>query len=201
MAVRTKTQQATLAVLRGLLRHVRTHVDNRPPAVLSSPVALQGAAETAEVDFYATPAAAGKRDISLWKDYIVGQYRANQSLASKAEARQLRTKAADALRCFEATREQRELIDRYRGGDVDAQDKRKAVARFVGLEVPKTVPLGKGDASEVAARYAASIAARLSGASSQRKTELTGIDHIKAQLYGVGALAPGGALSGTKDSR
>lgn len=75
--------------------------------------------------------------------------------------------------------------------DADAPEQRKAVARFVGLEVPEAVPLGR-DATAVTAAYSSRIA---TAASAAQLEELKGIDNIKAQYYGIEAVRPGVAAA------
>lgn len=84
-----------------------------------------------------------------------------------------------------------ELFDRYRGADADAPEQRKAVARFVGLEMP-AVPAGEGsgkarDAEGVASAYAAPLASAGAGEGGGLEG-LSGLDYVKAQLYGVEAV-------------
>ncbi len=58
------------------------------------------------------------------------------------------------------------------------------MARFVGLSIPDSVPLGAPTAHE---KYAAVMAARMSGAD-PTPTKLEGVDFLKAQYYGVAQL-------------
>ena len=74
------------------------------------------------------------------------------------------------------------MIATSKGADPDKPIQRAATARFVGLTVPEGIPLG---APLAAGKYAASVAARLSGADGVAAASLEGVDHLKAQLYGV----------------
>lgn len=73
----SRVQRKTLSHMRQLIRHVQTRVRSADP---------HGAA--------------------VWRKHIVQQYRANQSVSSKAEARQLRRAAADKLALLQAVDEE-----------------------------------------------------------------------------------------------
>ena len=53
------------------------------------------------------------------------------------------------------------------------------MARFVGLDIPDAVPVGRTPA-DFAGKYAAPLASKTVDMDS-----LTGLDNVKAQLYGV----------------
>ena len=72
------------------------------------------------------------------------------------------------------------MLALQRGADPDKEMARAAAARFVGLTIPEGVPLG---APVAAGKYAAALAARMSGDVSA--TSLEGVDYLKAQYYGV----------------
>jgi hypothetical protein len=77
-----------------------------------------------------------------------------------------------------------DLIDLTRR-DVDASDKRVHLARYVGLEVPAQVPLGARTLPEaVASKYGAKLAKRMADPAALAEN-LTGVDNLKAQLYGI----------------
>lgn len=85
------------------------------------------------------------------------------------------------------------LLERYRGGDPDSDKLRRSAARYVGLEMPAggpPLPASAGPAA-VAAKYAAPLASRaaepVGGAAGGggAASGLTGVDHLKAQLYGA----------------
>ena len=77
------------------------------------------------------------------------------------------------------------IIAASKGADPDKPIQRAATARFVGLSVPEGIPLG---APVAPGKYAASLAARLSGADPLVGAHLEGVEFLKAQLYGVGAV-------------
>ena len=87
------------------------------------------------------------------------------------------------------------LLERYRGGDPDSDKLRRSAARYVGLEMPAggpPLPASAGPAA-MAAKYAAPLASRaaepvgsaVGGAGGAARSGLTGVDHLKAQLYGA----------------
>lgn len=70
---------------------------------------------------------------------------------------------------------------RYRGGDPDSERLRRSAARYVGLEMPAAAPLAPASGPEAfATKYAAPLAARVGDLSG-----LSGVEHLKAQLYGA----------------
>lgn len=78
------------------------------------------------------------------------------------------------------------LLERYRGGDPDSDKLRRSAARFVGLEMPaagQPLPPSTG-AAAVTAKYAAPLASRV-GDGGAPASGLTGVDALKAQLYGA----------------
>lgn len=77
------------------------------------------------------------------------------------------------------------IIAATKGADPDKPIQRAATARFVGLTVPEGIPLG---APVAPGKYAASLAARLSGADPLVGAQLEGAEFLKAQLYGVRAV-------------
>jgi hypothetical protein len=196
----TRQQSKTLATLRSILRHIRT-LDNRP-----SPD--------------------GQRDVTLFTRHVMAEYRAGQRATRGAVALRQR---ADALAAyFSSVREQhvsprnvsriskrdcgasrfhkplmQALFTRYRGGDPDAPTSVRSAANFVGLQVPRDVPLGRLPA-EVSAKYAQRLQ-RATGEvvapeeapsdSASPRAHLVGVANLKAQLYGsaasVAAEAPG----------
>lgn len=77
-----------------------------------------------------------------------------------------------------------ELYHRYRGVDADSPDQRRAVARYVGLEMPEVAsPLPAASAPDA---YRTAV-------SKVELSELQGLDYVKAQLYGVDAVVSGGS--------
>ncbi len=78
-----------------------------------------------------------------------------------------------------------ELIATFRGVDPDKPQQRRAVARFVGLEMPADVPLAARTPDDVVDAYASRLTDRTADIS-----KLVGLDNMKAQYYGVNAVAP-----------
>lgn len=106
-----------------------------------------------------------------------------------------------AVRCLTArhytlspvTLSPQDLIILYRGGDPDSERMRKSAARYVGLEMPVSTPLAQETTPEAfATKYADSIAARVGDLS-----QLQGLDHLKAQLYGADFREDKAASEGT----
>jgi hypothetical protein len=159
----TKVQLKTLSVLRGILRHVRQDLDVRPIATTVDGVV------------------AGKKDVSEFSSYIMQQYRAGQQLADRSKAKQARAYAADVLTYLQAQRDHRRLLAEYRGVDPDKPTQREAVARFVGLQVPESVPVGR-DPVEVVTKYSSSLAKAVD------VSQFTGVDNLKAQYYGAASV-------------
>lgn len=162
MAAHTKVQLKTLSVLRSILRHIRQDVDTIP---------LGAAASGAPV----------KRDVSEFTNHIMGEYRASQKLTDRTKAKQLRAYAGDTLAYLNALRDQRRLIADYRGVDPDKPAQRDAAARFVGLQVPDSAPVGR-DPLEVASKYSSSLAKAVDAA------RFSGVDNMKAQYYGAASV-------------
>jgi hypothetical protein len=76
------------------------------------------------------------------------------------------------------------LYKAYKGVEVDTISQREAVARFVGLQLPTVpVPANGEDKKDLTTKYSQSMAEKASNPDS-----LTGIDNLKAQLYGVEAV-------------
>lgn len=74
-----------------------------------------------------------------------------------------------------------DLIIRYRGGDPDSERNRRSAARYVGLEIPTAAPLAPETAPEAfQEKYSSPLATRIGDMS-----RLTGVDNLKAQLYGM----------------
>lgn len=73
-----------------------------------------------------------------------------------------------------------------RGVDPDKPMQRRAVARFVGLELPKdTVPLDAKDTTAFLEDYGTKLREKTVDIS-----KLSGIDNLKAQYYGIDAILP-----------
>jgi len=186
-------RRATLSTLRALLRHARTaHVgsmiDLLPAAGAAAAVASPPPAPPPLLrSAAAAPAELRARD--GWRSVVLAHFRAGAALRPRsAEAASARRAASDVLAYVRTGAEAAALRAAYRGADVDAPEQRRSVARFIGFEMPAAAPgpAAEGAAAAAAAarvgdKYRASVAARAAAG----ETKLTGLDAIKAQLYGV----------------
>jgi hypothetical protein len=201
----TKVQQRTLSVLRALLRHARAHLDaSSPPSPLAAAAADAAAAAAAAP----APPAPQAPPPPFFSAYVLGEYRAARALPAGARARELRAAAAAALAYLEASAAQAALLRLQRGVDPDRPLQRRAVANLVGLDMPRTadgaVAAAQPARPGVGGRYVQGLRERLAGAggggggggsggggsgsvaaNEAAAANLTGLDNLKAQLYGV----------------
>lgn len=73
-----------------------------------------------------------------------------------------------------------ELVNAYRGGDPDKQMQRHAAAKYVGLTIPESVPLGRTPL-HIAEQYDLSNKLKAM-AEGNDLSKLSGLDNIKAQV-------------------
>lgn len=190
-----RSQQTARGVLRSLLRHARktdAHCPISIAATASAPLLGTGAslASAAPRPPLALGATADASPGTVaWSRYIIDSYRANMRLTRRDDVRAARAYATDILAYLQAVREQSALQGAYRGEDADAPSQQQSAARFVGLDmpiVPQPADLRKITGS-VAEKYGAALAAvSLKAASSN---SLTGVNALKAQLFGIGGLS------------
>ena len=170
-----RVRSKTLSVARGIVRHLRSQLDNStgyPPV----------------------------QNTTLWTDHVMEMYRANVN-ASSSDARTARIQATEFLDYLTAIKEQRvssfsiwhpfpastvsyvsfvylqSLVVQYGQVDIDASQYREAAAKRVGLTIPDRVPL---EAQDYASKY--DLASKLS--------QLKGVAGLKAQLYGIESVMP-----------
>lgn len=222
----SRAQAQTLSVLRTLLRHARATSANCPVAIAAaaSHATKMGAESTVSLSIPSASSASSSRGGRLagggWAAYIMSQYRSNASLSKRSEIKAARDSAKDLSEYLAAVSVQAALTEAYRGADVDSNDQRRNVARFVGFDMPQIPegaqvgPLAERYTAAAVDKYAGTLASRLggdaglaapsagagasaasgSGASaasgSGSGTRLTGLDAIKAQYYGVASLSP-----------
>lgn len=156
--------------MRGLLRHVRLHVDNKAGFPL-------------------------RTDTSLWRQFIVQQYRDHQHDKDRAAVRRLRQAAAEALDGFEAVVAQQELFFRYGGVDQDSTEYRTAAAHRVGLAIPEQVPIREFDKS----KYNIAAAVNFADAGLSRATAKFMDRKSGAESVSLGNDAAAGVLGGSGD--
>lgn len=226
MSTISRAQLQTLAVLRTLLRHARTTSANCPVAIAAAAshaaktggnLALALPVPAADASVASGDAAGLKRIDGGWAAFIMAQYRAKAGLSKRSEIKSARDSAKDLAQYLVAVSEQAALTEAYRGADVDSNDQRRNVARFVGLDMPQVpegaqlAPLAERYTAAAVDKYADTLASRLGGSaagssaaagagsgasatsgngSDPSGTRLTGLDAIKAQYYGVASLSP-----------
>jgi len=176
----SKASTQTLRVLRSLLRHARDTTATCPVAIAA---AASHSASTGSDVAGSLPLASAD---GSWSKFILNQYRANQHLTKRGDIKNARASAIDILAYVEALREQDRLQGMYKGADVDAPSQRRDVARFVGFDMP-SVPNAL-DANEITGKVADKYSESLSAKTDVGK--LTGVDSLKAQLYGISSITP-----------
>ena len=180
-------RKKTLSVLRELLRYARTAhgglaIGLQTPEFAGSLVNTKSAAS----------AAITASSPDGWRSVIMAHFRAGATLRGRAEVSAARSAASDVLAYVRAEQEAATLRAAHRGMDVDAPEQRRSVARFIGFDMPQAAAGPAAEGAAVAAqaaragdKYRASIAARAASGS----TKLSGVDALKAQLYGVAGVA------------
>lgn len=86
--MQTKAQKQTLATMRGILRHIRKTMNIQTPVNSAGRASFQ-------------------YDVSLLTSYIKDEFRNNQSVKNRSEAKKLREKATNVLTYLQAVEHQK----------------------------------------------------------------------------------------------
>ena len=177
MASHTKLQQKTLGTLRSILRHIRTNTDVVPSLPFVSDITTT---LTTTTTTSTTNNNTNVKGYHHFTNYVLSHYRTYQHEHDKSKLKILRNQASDIHNYLMAVSTQQSLVTMYKGSDPDKPKQRDAAARYVGLEVPTTVPLGGKNTLHYINKYSEIL---------KNKTinvdKFQGVDNIKAQYYGV----------------